>query len=325
MTTVTRETFESLLSLQAATNTELNWSSPFTLPSWMSTWWRHFRAGKEPYIAVVRDDSRPIGVAPLQVENGVASLVGSDNVCDYLDFVPSNGLEEKFFTVLLDDLRKQGITEMDLGLLRPDSSVVTVLEPLARQKGLHTSLKQEDVSSEMELPPTFDEYLATLNTKQRHEVRRKLRRLNEAGQVEYHYIDNRDALQTNFDLFLRLFSMAREDKARFMTPEMEAFFRSLARATAEMGILRLGLLELDSRPAAMVMCFDYNNTVYLYNSGYDPELDSLSVGLLSKVLCIRESIQQGKRRFEFLKGNEVYKERLGGKEIPLYRCRIRTS
>ena len=47
------------------------------------------------------------------------------------------------------------------------------------------------------------------------------------------------------------------------------------------------------------------------------QYDSLSVGLLSKVFCIKEGIQQGKKRFEFLKGNEIYKQRLGGKEIPL--------
>jgi CelD/BcsL family acetyltransferase involved in cellulose biosynthesis len=62
--------------------------------------------------------------------------------------------------------------------------------------------------------------------------------------------------------------------------------------------------------------------MYLYNSGYNPEYESLSVGLLSKVFCIRKSIEEGKRVFEFLKGNEIYKQRLGGKEIPLYRCEI---
>jgi CelD/BcsL family acetyltransferase involved in cellulose biosynthesis len=82
------------------------------------------------------------------------------------------------------------------------------------------------------------------------------------------------------------------------------------------------MLEFKNQPVAAVMCFDYNNRIYLYNSGFDPEYESLSVGLNSKVLCIKESIGEGKGRFEFLKGNEVYKQRLGGKEIPLYRCEI---
>ena len=107
-----------------------------------------------------------------------------------------------------------------------------------------------------------------------------------------------------------------------MSARMESFFRSLAGAMAEIGLLRFGILELDTLPTAMIMCFDYNDCVYLYNSGYDPQYNSLSVGLLSKVLCIKESIQEGKKRFDFLKGDETYKNHLGGRKIPLYNCQI---
>ncbi len=91
------------------------------------------------------------------------------------------------------------------------------------------------------------------------------------------------------------------------------------------GLLRIGLLNLDSRPVAAILYFDYRDIVYLYNSGYDPEYRHLNVGLISKVMCIKESIQRGKKRFDFLKGAEAYKYRLGGKEIPLYRSRIALS
>ncbi|MFC1995135.1 GNAT family N-acetyltransferase, partial [Chloroflexota bacterium] len=95
-----------------------------------------------------------------------------------------------------------------------------------------------------------------------------------------------------------------------------------ADSLAKAGLLRLGILKLDLLPAAMIMCFDYNDCIYLYNSGYDPQYNSLSVGLLCKVLCIKESIQEGKKRFDFLKGDEAYKYQLGGREVPLYSCQI---
>ena len=107
-----------------------------------------------------------------------------------------------------------------------------------------------------------------------------------------------------------------------MNAEMRAFFSSLAEAMAKVGLLRFGFLELDLVPVAAVMYFDYNDSIYLYNSGYDPRYRQLSVGLLSKVLCIKDSIEKKKSRFDFLKGAEVYKYRLGGREIPLYRCQI---
>jgi CelD/BcsL family acetyltransferase involved in cellulose biosynthesis len=322
MYTVTPESFDTLTTLRDA-STELRWNSVFSLPAWMKVWWEHFGGSAVQYLVAVRDGGRPIGVAPLKIEGRTASLLGSDNVCDYLDFVTAPGREEDFFGVLLDDLERRNVTRLDLGLLRPDATVLTGLAGVARRRGSAVTVTQEDVSAEMDLPGTFEDYLGTLNTKQRHEVRRKLRRLEEAGTTEYRLLDGETDLDTSLDTFVRLFSLARrEDKASFMTPEMEAFFRSLAHTMARAGLLRLGRLDFGGNPVAMVLCFDYNETIYLYNSGFDPQHDSLSVGLLSKVFCIRDSIQQGRKRFEFLKGNEVYKQRLGGKEIPLCRCQI---
>ena len=94
---------------------------------------------------------------------------------------------------------------------------------------------------------------------------------------------------------------------------------------AETGLLRLGILELDASPVAMIMGFDYDDTMYLYNSAYDHDYSYLSVGLLSKVLCIKESIKRGKQKWDFLKGGEPYKYHIGGREIPLYSCQIVTK
>jgi CelD/BcsL family acetyltransferase involved in cellulose biosynthesis len=48
----------------------------------------------------------------------------------------------------------------------------------------------------------------------------------------------------------------------------------------------------------------------------------LSVGLLSKVLSVRDAIRSGLRTYDFLKGGEAYKQHLGGRPLPLYRCRV---
>ena len=92
---------------------------------------------------------------------------------------------------------------------------------------------------------------------------------------------------------------------------------------AEAKILKLFFLDLDTIPAAAVMCFDYGSTRYLYNNGYDPRFRSLSVGFLSKVFSLKEGIQSGSKKYDFLKGAEVYKHQLGGKPVPLYRCQLK--
>jgi len=320
--TITQESFVSLTSYWTDLRHNLRWDSIFVLPSWLEVWWRAFGFGSELYLCAVRQREKIIGIAPLLVKEKTASIVGSAEVCDYLDFVVAPEMERDFFGVLLDDLRQKGINRLDLRPLRPDSTVLTDLVGIAKERKYDIRCQLEDVSLELELPSTWDEYLATLTAKQRHEVRRKLRRLSEAGKVDYHFVMDSAAVNNAMDTFLKMFSESRREKTTFLTARMESFFRSMADTLAKAGLLRLGVLQLDTLPAAMVMCFDYNDCMYLYNSGYDRQFNSLSVGLLCKVLCIKESIQEGKKRFDFLKGGETYKYQLGGREVPLYRCQI---
>ena len=91
---------------------------------------------------------------------------------------------------------------------------------------------------------------------------------------------------------------------------------------AEEKLLRLSILELNASPVAATMSFDYKNDRYLYNSGYDPQYSWLSVGVISKAVCIKDSTEGGRKRFDFLKGGEEYKYHLGGSEVPLYQCSI---
>lgn len=196
------------------------------------------------------------------------------------------------------------------------------LIPMAKARGFKTVTTAEEVNVEMDLPATWDIYLESLSAKQRHEVRRKLRRLLEAGNIEYHNIKDSANVPGAMGTFFKMFVESRSDKAAFLTGQREEFFNALAVKMAEAGLLRLGILELDGKAVAQIICFDYNNNIYLYNSGYDPDYVSLSVGLLSKALAIKDCIEKNRRVFDFLKGTEIYKYHLGGHEVPLYKCLI---
>jgi CelD/BcsL family acetyltransferase involved in cellulose biosynthesis len=321
--TVTEESLTNLGTYWSDSRDNLNWASVFVAPGWFQVWWQIFGSGAELFLRGVWQGQNIIGIAPLLIEGKTASFIGSADVCDYLDFVVTPGMEPDFFDILLNDLREQGINNLDLKLVRNDSTVLTSLAGIARKKrGCEVVCTPEDVSLEMDLPSTWEEYLAVLTAKQRHEVRRKMRRLSEVGKVDYYFIEDSAAVPAAMDIFLKMFAESRQDKATFLTDRRESFFRLLADTMADTGLLRLGVLELDTRPTAIIMCFDYHDCIYLYNSGYDPAYNYLSAGLLSKALGIKDSIQRGKKRFDFLKGAESYKYHLGGREVPLYRCQI---
>lgn len=319
---VSEETFASLNAFWQDSSLNLNWSSVFVLPVWLKAWWQTFGEASGLYLRSVRQGQELIGLAPLRLKDGAAYLLGSADVCDYLDFITLPGREADFFGALLDNLEQDGVKRLNLESLRPEAAALRYLADIARERGYKVSCRKETVAMEMELPPTWEEYLMALSRKQRHEVKRKLRRLEQSGRVAYHFSGTSEPAADLTDTFLRLFSLSWEEKASFMTPRMTSFFRLATRLMAGTGLLRLGTLELDDVPVAIIMGFDYQDSLYLYNSGYDPKYDSLSVGLLSKVLGIKTSIEQGKRKWDFMKGDETYKHHLGGKEIPIYHCQI---
>ncbi len=322
MATLALERLGSIASSRSELRRGLKWGSIFVLPAWLKAWYQEFGSRCEVRLPVLREGQTVVGIAPLLFQEETAFFIGSSDVCDYLDFVVVPGREREFFNALLDHVEQRGTRQLDLGPARPDSVAATCLVGMAQERGYRVSCQRDDVSVEMELPGTWDEYLGMLTSKQRHEVRRKLRRLQQAGNAKYRIIDDAESVPAAMDTFMRIFRLSGKDKAAFMSGRMESFFRSVAQALAEDGLVRLGILELDSSPVASVLGFDHGGSVYLYNSGYDPGFSFLSVGVLSKVLYIKDSIERKKKRFDFLKGAEAYKYHLGGKEIPLYRCQI---
>ncbi len=262
-------------------------------------------------------------MVPLALDGQSAHFLGRHEVCDYQDIITMPGQAQTVVQALLDHLVTQGVKQLDLRTLRPDAVVIKAMKQLASQQPLEMTLEADDVTFETALPTSWEGYLQHLNGKQRHEVRRKVRRLEAHGPIVYRPVrgDN-EHLDRAADTFIQLFRRNRQDKAAFMTHAMEGYFRDLIKALAKHGMLQLFFLEVDGQVTATVLCFDYDHVRYLYNSGYDERYHPLSVGILSKVFSIQKGIENGCRRYDFLKGDEVYKKRIGGQEVPLYRCRL---
>lgn len=316
------DTFESVSGNLKTVGSQLKFEAPFVLPGWMRAWQDVFAPQACLRIRSLWKAGRMVGLAPLRVENGTARLIGDADVCDHLDLVCTAGQRREFCDALLDHLKAAGIRRLDLNPLRPDSVVVQALAPEARKRGYAVSITAEEVLFEMDLPAAWEDYLQTLSGKQRHEVRRKLRRLEAHAATAFHLVQEPTAVQAALRDFLALFRQNRPDKAAFMDARMEAYFRMLAVHVPE---TRIGFLSVDGRPAAAVWCCDFGGTRYLYNSGYDAGLSHLSVGILCKILSIRDAIARGLTKYDFLKGEEAYKHRLGGQPVPTYRCRIELS
>ena len=319
---VSQEKLENLGKYYLPGGSNLRWPSPFVLPGWMEAWWGAFGAGYEPLVLVVREDAEVIGVAALKLKDGVASIIGDNSVCDYLDFITAPGKEDDFSRELLNYLPGIGIKSIVLETLRPDSIAGHNVVDEARRLNKSVTCSQIGVSFEMELPSTWEGYLGSLESKQRRDVKRKMRQLETVAEVRFSVLRDSQAGEAELNSFFAMMADSRRDKAEFMTPEMRAYFENLAHAMSAYGVLRLAFLDVGVARVAGILYFEYNDRIYLYNSGYMPQYADMNAGLVSKLYCIRQAIEDHRKVFDFLKGPEVYKSRLGGREVGLSRCVI---
>mgnify|MGYP003875510113 CR=1 FL=1 len=313
---------EDLRGLWSAPGAALAWSSPFVLPPWLMHWWDVFGVGQELLLWEIRDGERLLGIAPLRATGDAARFLGSVDLCDYQDFIIRPGLEADFFGALLQVLRERGVSHLDLSGLRPDSATMLSLPAAAAMLGCRVDLEQENLSYELALPASWEAYLSGLSGKERHEIHRKFRRLNQSLPYGPEVLHTPSEVEAAMDEFIRLFRMSRPEKEAFLSESREAFLRGVTRSMAEAGLVKLTFLRAGSSRVAAALCYDMNGTVYLYNSGMDPEYRDLSAGLLCKLLSVRHSIEAGRVVYDFLKGAETYKARLGARPVPLYRCRL---
>lgn len=293
----------------------------FDLPTWQKTWWDHFGEGKQKRLLTVRADDGALELlAPLMQEGNVISFLGGTDLVDYHDFVCPGEPSELCLEAVLRELSAEtDVRTMLFESVAEGSATLERLPQAARLAGWEVDVQKEDVAPRLELPGEWEEYVSSLRKKDRHELRRKIRRLEASGEVRHIELSAREDIETAAPDFFALHRMSTPEKGEFMTPERERFFRDVAARLADAGVTRLCFLELDGKRVATSLSFVSGGVRYLYNSGYDPEYRNLAVGLLNHAYTIRKSIEQGHSRFDFMRGNEGYKYHLGGVDRDVFR------
>jgi CelD/BcsL family acetyltransferase involved in cellulose biosynthesis len=161
------------------------------------------------------------------------------------------------------------------------------------------------------LPSTWEEYLGTLSKKSRYNVRKKRKTLDAKFSSRFLILNDKDMVPSAISRVRELHTQ------RMKMKEIDGFsvdsdFWELQREVAEgflgNGWLFLGLLEADNTPVAAQYAFRYRNKVFHYQTGLDPEYEKFSVGQISTGYLIEEAIRQGATEYDFLRGEEDYKE-----------------
>jgi CelD/BcsL family acetyltransferase involved in cellulose biosynthesis len=298
---------------------------------WQTTWWRCLGNG-DLWLLACYDAGKIVGIAPLYRQeqpdgSSLLGIVGCVEVSDYLDLIVAKGYEEAVYRELLRWLTSPNAPRWDklvLCNLPQESPTHHLIPELAAACGLMSLTEVEDVCPVIALPDDFETYLQeNLSKKQRHEVRRKIRRIQEEATTHWYAVDGASDLKVETDAFIRLHRLSTQEKHSFMTPEMQSFFEQITEITHEAGWLYLAFIEVNGSKAAAMLGFHYHDRLFIYNSGYDPaNYADLSPGIVLTSFIIEDAIRRGVRFFDFLQGNEVYKYRFGAFDTVVYSTQL---
>lgn len=309
---------------------------PFLKPEYLTAWWQHLGAGEwvdaTMRVVVVRqEDGSLLGIAPLfQAKNpeGESALmfIGSFEISDYLDFIVRKEDLNIFLDALLDYLTTPEHPEwdsLDLYNILDDSPTLPALEKISTERGWQYQQTQLQPAPRISLPDTWEGYLASLKKKQRHELRRKMRKAaNHVPPVDWYIVEDEQDLEEHLDI---LFSLMLLDpgKKEFLNELMQTQIRAIVQSAFQNNWLQMAVLQVGNTKAAIQVSFDYDNRIWGYNSGVDIQELSSGVVLLGHIL--QKAIADGRVVFDFMRGDEQYKYRFGAVNRFVVRATVRKS
>lgn len=315
---------EEITSLERARELAAEWSAlmdaaldaePFLTPEWYLTWWEAFGSGRMKLL-VARRRGRLVGVGPFRVED--EELWGRQR--PVLRFW-SNPFSNRANVVLHREHALEAATAIVDGLFDGAAGwQVARLGPILREaeatraftralatRGRRWGMRESFDSPYMKLPATWDELEDRLTGSYRRSLRRKARKADETGRVDFEF-GGRTPQDVDAAFEVSRHTWQHEAGTGLASrPDIETFYRGLASEAADREWLELAFLTVDGEPAAYEYNLRYDGTLYNLKLGYHQGHRDLSPGLVLKRRVLRRTIEQGLDVYDLLGEAEPYK------------------
>ena len=350
---IPRETWDRL----AAQNP---WATPFSAWAFHRAWWDAYGENAHDETLVVCRDSgaaEPVAIVPLMHRHEVEPTDAATRTT--IRHTDGRGLtavapsakailfgasyHSDYATVLGDPAILPGVAEavadyvaaplgepwdvVDLRRLRCQDPTGSQLARALGERGLgQLTVEREDVCPVVTFPQGVDieGFLSTLGKKERHEIRRKVRRAEAIGEIRL--TDSADP-PADLELFIELHQKRWGEKGLFPATRGGEQSRVLVRRLFELfgpdGPFKLTVLSVGDRRIGAGLHFETETDLLYYNAGIDPDARDLSPGVLMIHAYVARALERGIRRMDFLRGDESYKYEWGAVDEPIQRVLLR--
>ena len=299
-------------------------NTPFQTLAYQKSWWTHLHPENATLFTFItrNEDGALKGIACFYLIDNTLHFNGCIEETDYLDLISAEDDAAQVWSEVLFALDKSSLPDsliIDLCNIPEKSPTREVLAEVGPDHGYTVQESIIEVCPVITLPESFDVYLDNLDSKQRRETSRKLRRAEGAG-VTNTIVGADEDVHEAVDEFLELLQSSTFEKRDWLNDGRRAHFHEVAEAAQKAGTLQLMFSAVEGDRAAGLFNFDYDDRIWVYNSGLDPaKYGSLSMGVVLTAAAIENAIETGQHSFDFLRGNEEYKYRLGAVDTAVYR------
>lgn len=312
-----REDWNSLLLANPA-------SSIFQTPEWLVSWWQAYGGHRNLHALMFLDSTgNVVGMALFYSDQTsflgltlkTLRLVGAGSGdSDGLDFITAPGYESgcaKAFLAWFATQKELQLCALDT--MPQKSLVAKCLCQHTRESGMSTD-STLTANFVIDLPPTWPQYVSSLESSFRPLLTRYPKRLQSRFTVKFSRCEDTDdlkaQLQTLFDLHQMRWT-GRGETGAFAGNERRDFYFQMAAAFLQRGWLEFWRLELDGETVGAQFCFRYNDTVSLLQEGFHPRYAAEKIGYALKAYLLEEMIRTGAMRYDFLGGEDPYKAKFG--------------
>ncbi|MGH9474733.1 MAG: GNAT family N-acetyltransferase [Terriglobales bacterium] len=289
-------------------------TNPFLSWEWQSAWAAQLPRGVAPVVvAQPFPDGSLAGLLALQWRRhqGLAQLEflgegsGGDDLDCLLDPRAPAGTAERLLAAALRQRRWQR-----LRLESADAGGALAQLPWVRTEAA-------EWLPTLELPASFDAYLAAQSPNFRAEIRRRRRRfVRQWPQARLDCAAAPAAVAAALPHLFRLHNLRRTQHAAagiFESPRLRAFHLRAAPGLAALGVARVYLLRTPETILAVLYGLEAGpagaRRFLYFQSGFDPAATAFSPGTVLLSAVIEDCMARGLRSFDFLRGEEGYKAR----------------
>jgi len=290
----------------------------FLTREWLTSWLETMAPDAELHVMTAWSGGRLVAALPLCGGAGDSGrrwrFMGAGSLTpNHLDIIAeppfAAAAREGFVEMLLEESGAWDVLEFDK--LPADTETAGALHAAFVRAGRATARSVSATCPYIELPPTFDEYLATRGRDHRKDLRRKSRRIAERPEGHrFAAVETAAAADEAIEALMRFHQSRYEAMGHpgaFANSDVVRFHRLVVPRLLASGRLRMKTLSVGGRLAAVSYACRAGSDVQLYLTSFDESFSSLGPGLLLQLHSVAESILEGARRFDFLEGTEAYK------------------